>query len=98
MNDSGDSEEVFEEEELSSSECNSGEEDSAYNSNADNDMFSNDGSMKDPGLNSVADSRADVKLAAPDGVSQNDPSKQQAFGDSEDSDVFDQEEQQKLNW
>ena len=46
MNDSGDSEEVFEEEELSSSECNSGEEDSAYNSNADQDMFSNDGSMK----------------------------------------------------
>ena len=46
MNDSGDSEEVFEEEELSSSECNSGEDDSAYNSNADPDMFSNDGSMK----------------------------------------------------
>lgn len=41
---SGDSEEIFDDEEISSSECNS--EESGYNSAADNaDMFSQEGSI-----------------------------------------------------
>lgn len=102
-----DSEEVFEEEELSSSECNSGEEDSAYNSQADPDMFSQENeSMKhDRGFEEVEKSRNGIKLPPNDMSQNNDPSAAKAkagqsgaMGDSEDSDVFDQEEQTKLNW
>ena len=97
---SDDSDEQFEDEELSSSECNSGEEESAYSQN-EADIVSQDGSIKpDQKFNSLADgSKGGIKLPPKDDVSNNErkefstskPGNQSGAAevDSDDSDMFD---------
>lgn len=108
---SGDSEDVFEDEDQSSSDCESDEEEPSAYSQADNagDMFSQEGSIKngDQKINQLGNKNesaynSPIKLPVdrPDGEASASKTKngQSGFDSSEDSEFFDQEEQQKLNW
>lgn len=100
---SGDSEDVFEDEEMSSSECNS--EESGYSRGDPADLISQEGSKAELKINQLQGNATPVKAAERSGSQEKgEPAAMNkvragtgapgGFGDSdEDSEFFDQEEQ-----